>query len=376
MELWSADQAAHHWGVAPARARGILSNRHIPRISGYPANDIRAVQRHQGARNDRTHTSTALSLSEAATAISPHPDDNTRLRLFFEFVRGADEAGIAALPLITEEPPLTGDPRYDALLAAAAEHLSARYGLPAPLWTATADRFLTHAWWISPLPSARIYALLWTPAAFRRRGIYLDRHDLTHDGATPTPEPLFDATDLHAAFTALADKLQRRNVIGQVHVFGGAAMLLAYNPHRASTKDIDDQFSPDGPMTAAVREIAYQNHWPTTWLNNQAVSYASRNPGEGARVFDHPHLQVAVTPPDHLMAMKTLAARATRDADDLQILFPLLNITRQRQVWPIVDRFFPDTPIPERSRALIEDLLGPDDDPPTSDDDMSRRHGH
>lgn len=374
MELWSADQAALHWGVTPARARGILSSRHIPRISGYPANDIRAVRRHQGARTDRTHTSPALSLSDTAAAINRHPDNPTRLRVFFEFMRGADEAGIAALSLTTDEPPLTGNPSYDALLAAAAEHLSARYNLPAPLWTATADRFLTHAWWISPLRSARVYALLWTPAAFRRRGIYLDRHDLTHDGATPMPEPLFDATDLHEAFTALADKLQRRNVIGQVHVFGGAAMLLAYNPDRAATRDIDAQFSPDGPMTAAIREIAYQNQWPTTWLNSQAVSYASRTPGEGARVFDHPHLQVAVTPPDHLMAMKTLAARATRDADDLRILFQHLNITRQRQVWPIVDRFFPDTPIPERSKALIEDLLGPDNDAPTSDDGTSHRH--
>lgn len=371
MELWSADQAALHWGVTPARARGILSSRHIPRISGYPANDIRAVRRRQGARTDRTHTSAALSLSDAATSITHHPDDNTRLRVFFEFVRGTDER-LSGLPLITDEPPLTGDPRYDALLAAVAEHLSARYGLPAPLWTATADRFLTRAWWISPLPSARIYALLWTPAAFRRRGIYLDRHDLTHDGATP--EPHFDATDLHEAFTSLADKLQHRNVIGQVHVFGGTAMLLAYNPDRAATRDIDAQFSPDGPMNAAIREIASQNQWPTTWLTSQAVSYASRTPGEGARVFDHPHLQVAATPPDHLMAMKTLAARATRDADDLRILFQHLNITRQRQVWPIVDRFFPDTPIPERSKALIEDLLGPDNDAPTSDDDTSHRH--
>lgn len=41
------------------------------------------------------------------------------------------------------------------------------------------------------------------------------------------PGPLFDTTDLHQAFTALATKLQRRTIVGHVHVFGGAAMLLA-----------------------------------------------------------------------------------------------------------------------------------------------------
>lgn len=357
MELWTADEAAAHWDVTPARARGILSSRHIQRISGYPANAIRAVQRHQGARTDRTPASSELTLRDTSEAIREHSTEPARMRIFFEFMRGADEAGIAALPLITDEPPFTGDTRYDALLAAAAEHISARYGLAAPLWTATVDRFLSTAWWISPLPSARTYALVWTPAAFRRHGIYLDRHDLTHDGATAMPDPLFDATGVRQAFAALAAKLERRNVVGHIHVFGGAAMLLAYHPERESTRDIDAQFAPDGPIVTAIREIAREQDWPTTWLNNQAVVYASRTPGEGPRIFDHPHLQVVATPADHLLAMKTLAARASRDADDLEILIEHLHITRRAQVWAIVERFFPDTPIPARSRALIEDLI-------------------
>lgn len=357
MELWTAEQAAEHWGVTPARARGILSSRHIARVSGYRANDVRAVRRRQGARTDRTPPLSALSLTDTAEAIRGRSDDRTRLRIFFEFTRGADEARAAALSLITDEPPFTGDIRYDALLAAAAEHVCARYGVAAPLWTTAADRFLTSAWWVSPLPSARTYALVFTPAAFRRHGIYLDRHDLTHDGAFFKPEPLFDATELLEAFAALAAKLERRRVVGHVHVFGGAAMLLAYHPDRVATRDIDAQFAPDGPMLAAIREVAREKHWPTTWLNNQAVGYASRTPGEGPRIFDHPHLQVVATPPDHLLAMKALAARATRDAEDIQVLLERLNIARRDQVWAIVNRFFPDTPIPDRSRALIDDLL-------------------
>lgn len=103
-------------------------------------------------------------------------------------------------------------------------------------------------------------------------------------------------------------------------------------------------------MITAIREIAHEKQWPTTWLNDQAVVYASRTPGEGPRIFDHPHLQVFAT-------MKTLAARAARDTDDLQFLITHLAITRRDQVWAIVERFFPGSPIPTRSRALIEDLL-------------------
>ncbi len=316
------------------------------------------MQRRQGARTDLAVPAAAASLTEIAGAIAGHDDDATRWRLFFEFLRGADELGAAALPLTTREPPLTGDARFDALLGAAAEHIAARYGRPGPLWTLTVDRFLPRPWWTSPLRSARTEAVLWTPSSFRRRGIYLERNNLTQDGAEANiAEPLFDAADIRRAFAELAGKLKHRNIIGQVHVYGGAAMLLAYNPERAVTRDIDALFTPDGPMIAAIREIAVERGWPSTWLNNQAAVYVSRTPGEGQRVFDHPHLQVMVTPPDHLLAMKVLAARVVRDSDDLRVLFDHLGVTTPDDVWPIVERFFPGTVIPARDQRLVEDLL-------------------
>ncbi|MUL61083.1 hypothetical protein B5P44_00590 [Mycobacterium sp. CBMA 213] len=355
--LWTVDEAANYWGVAAARARKILSSRHIERVSGYPRADILAVTLRRGARTDLATPTYALPLTDIARSIAQTDSERDRWRAFLEFRRGAAEAGRAALPLIDDEPTATGDLRYDALLAAAAEDVAARYGTPSPLWTITTDRFLQSAWWVSDLPSARTYALAGTPAAFRRRGIYVDRYDITPDGKTPMPEPLFDRNDIIAAFTDLATRLQRAGVVGQVHVIGGAAMLLAYDPDRASTRDIDAMFSPDTPVLNAVRDIARERRWPSTWLNNQASVYASRTPGEGPRVFDHPHLQVMATPADHLLAMKALAARATSDRDDLEFLIRYLHITSQQEVWGIVARFFPGTVVPERSRRLIEDLL-------------------
>jgi hypothetical protein len=359
VELWTDKRAAQHWGVTPSRARAILSTRRIRRVTGYPADQVRAVTRRQGARTDLAHVCepvNALTVGAIADAITRTSDEAKRLRYFFEFMRGADQAGVDALKLIAHEPAFTSSERFDALLAAAAEHLAARFGQPGPLWTLAVDRFLVANWWTSDLPSARAFALVWTPASFRRRGIYLDRHDLTTDETRHMPEPDFDRSELHRAFTLLATKLERKRVVGHVHVVGGAAMLLAYNS-RITTRDIDALFSPDGPMLEAIDEVASEMSWPATWLNNQASGYVSRHPGEGSLVFDHPHLQVTATPPEHLLAMKVLASRSVRDRDDIQLLLNQLRITAPAGVWALVDRYFPDTVIPDRARLLIEDLL-------------------
>ncbi|SKK33476.1 nucleotidyltransferase [Mycobacteroides abscessus] len=360
MELWSSERAAEHFGVTPGRARSLLTSRGIHRISGYPAAAVRAVQLRQGNRTDLhpIDLATALSIDDAAAAIAAAAGEADRLRVFFEFLRGADAAGPAALLLVAQEPCSTGDARFDALLAAAAEHLAARYGLPGPLWTALPERFLDRAWWISDLPSASLLAIKWTPASFVRRGIYLDAHDLTQDGTTPMPDPvLFDQPAIREAFHLLATKLQRRNIIGHVHVIGGAAMLLAYNS-RTITRDIDAVFASDGPVVDAVREIAREKQWPTKWLNNQAAAYAARNPGEGMTVFEHPHLQVMATPAEHLLAMKVLAARAVRDADDALILLKHLNIRTTDAVWQILGRYFTDTMISDRTRLFVDAIMG------------------
>ncbi|WP_255802293.1 hypothetical protein [Mycobacteroides abscessus] len=358
MELWSSQRAAEHFGVTPGRARSLLTSRGIHRVSGYPAAAVRAVQLRQGNRTDLhpVDLETALSIDDTAAAITASATEADRLRVFFEFLRGADAAGPAALLLVAQEPRPIGDARFDALLAAAAEHLAARYGLPGPLWTALPERFLDRAWWVSDLPSANLLAIKWTPASFVRRGIYLDGHDLTQDGTTPIQEPVFDQSEIRAAFHLLATKLQRRNIIGHVHVTCWATMLLAYDS-RTITRDIDAIFAPDRPVVDAVREIAREKQWPATWLNNQAPSYAVRNPGEGLAVFEHPHLQVMATPAEHLLAMKVLAARAVRDADDALILLQHLNIRTADEVWQIVSRYFADIMVSDRSRLFVDDII-------------------
>lgn len=168
--------------------------------------------------------------------------------------------------------------------------------------------------------------------------------------------PLLDRTVLRRAFGLLAERLARRGVVGELHVFGGAAMVLAFDA-RAATRDVDALFEPDDQVLEAAREVAEELGLPRSWLNNQASAYVSGRAGRGTPVFDHPSLRVMTTPPEHLLAMKVRAARAARDAGDVRLLLDRLELRDVAAVEAVVARYFPDQPLGDRSRLLLEDLL-------------------
>ncbi len=169
-------------------------------------------------------------------------------------------------------------------------------------------------------------------------------------------ERLLDQKILRRAFELLAKHLKRRGVVGEVHVFGGAAMVLAFNSRQA-TRDVDAVFAPDTYVLEAAREVAIEMGLPKSWLNNQASSYVSGVAGRGTPVFDHANLRVMVTPIEHLLAMKVRAARAVRDADDIRVLLNELKITKMSQVIAVVNKYFANEPLSVRSSQLLEDIL-------------------
>lgn len=170
-------------------------------------------------------------------------------------------------------------------------------------------------------------------------------------------ERLLDRKTLRRAFELLAMNLKKAGVIGEVHVFGGAAMVLAFNS-REATRDVDAVFAPDTHVLRAAHNVAVELRLPKSWLNNQASSYVSGVAGRGTPVFDHPNLRVMVTPTEHLLAMKVRAARAVRDADDIRVLLRELKFTKIAQVTKVVKKYFADEPLSERSQALVEEILG------------------
>jgi len=165
---------------------------------------------------------------------------------------------------------------------------------------------------------------------------------------------------LERAFRLLGDELRRRGVVGELHVFRGAAMVLAFDA-RTATRDVDALFEPDGPVLDAAREVAVELGLPRSWLNNQASNYVSGRAGRGTPVYDHPHLRVMTTTAEHLLAMKVRTAGSVRDADDIRRLLETLEVDTLDEVVEVVERYFPDEPLSDRSRLLVGDLLAGQD---------------
>ena len=89
-----------------------------------------------------------------------------------------DEVGLLPRPelidrAIRERPELTGSAPADAYLGALAEHLAATRGLERPVWAVEPERFLERFWFKSDVPGFRALAVAQSPAAFRRRGIFI-----------------------------------------------------------------------------------------------------------------------------------------------------------------------------------------------------------
>ena len=124
-------------------------------------------------------------------ATHPPPDSAFRQTLAHvsERVRAGEELRFAVREFLDEldllprdelrslaigaRPEPTGDPRADAFLGALGEHVAATLGIERPGWTVEPGRFLDRFWFVSDVPGFRALAIAQSPAAFRRRGIFI-----------------------------------------------------------------------------------------------------------------------------------------------------------------------------------------------------------
>jgi predicted nucleotidyltransferase len=167
---------------------------------------------------------------------------------------------------------------------------------------------------------------------------------------------LLGRAELERAFTALGERLAHRGVVADVFVVGGAAMALAYDADRV-TRDVDARFVPHGIVLDEARNVANDLGLPPWWLNEQATAYISGKDDPGKRrVFDHPGLRVMAASPEHVFAMKALAAR-TRDIDDLRLLAGIIGVETAETAIRICADFYPDESIPPRTDAVLRELF-------------------
>ena len=79
---------------------------------------------------------------------------------------------------LSARPGPTGDHGQNAYLGALAEHLAAIHCHDRPGWAIDPSRFLDRFWFPSETPGFRALAIAQSPAAFRRRGIFIAQSSL------------------------------------------------------------------------------------------------------------------------------------------------------------------------------------------------------
>ena len=168
---------------------------------------------------------------------------------------------------------------------------------------------------------------------------------------------MIDKSQLLEAFRRLASELERDETVGDIYVFGGAAMVLAYHA-RLATRDVDALFEPRENVHRAAMQVAEQLGLPRWWLNDQATAYLPQGSDEQAKlIFDHPNLRVTAVSITHILAMKALAARTYADLDDIKLLCDRLGVRSIAEVEKICARIFPDEPLSERARIVVDDIV-------------------
>jgi hypothetical protein len=164
-----------------------------------------------------------------------------------------------------------------------------------------------------------------------------------------------NAEDIKRYLTELNEELRSMDVKGEICLYGGAVMALAYKA-RPDTDDVDAIFEPVRHIRKAARLVAERNGLPIGWLNNAVEMFLVQH--DRRMLFDLSHLKIYMPPPDYLLAMKVLSARAdTMDRDDVKILIKKLELKNAAEIVAIVKNYYPRKEIKPETRIMIEELV-------------------
>jgi hypothetical protein len=164
------------------------------------------------------------------------------------------------------------------------------------------------------------------------------------------------------ALETLNKRLTEKGVTGELCIFGGAAMILAFDA-RESTRDVDAVFVPKTEIYQEVAIIAEEMNLPISWLNDGVKGFVSADGDVTAE--DMPqweNLRIMRPTTRYLLAMKCMAARVAEydtvgDKNDIIHLCRNLGITTAGQVLNIVEDYYPASRIPIKTQFFIDEII-------------------
>lgn len=161
----------------------------------------------------------------------------------------------------------------------------------------------------------------------------------------------------------LSDELGRQGVTGEICLFGGTVMVLAFTA-RLSTKDVDALFQPAQAIRELARRIADEQHLPPDWLNDGVKGFVStRHETTTGNLPQFAHLRLTMPVPEYLLAMKCMASRLggtteePSDVGDIIFLTRHLKLKSAAAVLDLVGQYYPANRIPVKTQYLVEGLF-------------------
>lgn len=164
------------------------------------------------------------------------------------------------------------------------------------------------------------------------------------------------AEEITQCLTELNDELRLVDIKGEVSLYGGAVMCLAFKSRHA-TKDVEAIFEPVREIRIASHRVADRHGLNLDWLNLAVRMFVVEHKRQ--LLFDLPNLIVTVPEADYLLAMKILALRPdTEDENDAKFLIAHLGITGSSQVLKIVENYYPRKEVKVETHVWLEELFG------------------
>ncbi|MEO7676223.1 MAG: hypothetical protein ABIV39_05610 [Verrucomicrobiota bacterium] len=165
------------------------------------------------------------------------------------------------------------------------------------------------------------------------------------------------------ALTSLSEELGKAGVTGELCLFGGTVMVLAFTA-RLSTKDVDALFQPTPLIRDLARRVGEEQSLPTDWLNDGVKGFVSaRHEITAGNLPQFPHLRLTMPVPEYLLAMKCMAARLggttgeSSDVPDIVFLIRHLKLKAAKDVLDLVSLYYPANRIPVKTQYLVEGLF-------------------
>lgn len=161
-----------------------------------------------------------------------------------------------------------------------------------------------------------------------------------------------------ACFMDINEELRKLGQRGEIGIIGGTVMCLVYNARNA-TRDVDAIFEPSGTIRQIAAKIGKRKGIGEHWLNDGAKGFLVSN-FRREEVERFSNLLIWAPEARYMLAMKCISARwDTSDRDDAIFLIRHLAISTPKQVFEIIESYYPHNRIPPKTQFFIEEILAP-----------------